>query len=155
MSNEIEIRRPENQLVVGRIPSWIARWGNLVILMIFLLLVYISFHLTFPVVIQGQVHISNDGIYVIIPLIKQDLVKTDQAVSLRLDDYPYMDYGILQGKISSLENIRQIGNTIYVPVTVFDDVNTVNRADLIPGMHGTGDIIVDKIPIIYRILKTK
>jgi hypothetical protein len=88
-------------------------------------------------------------------IIKQDLVKEEQSVSLRMDDYPYMDYGILQGEISSLENIIQKGNTIYVPVAIFDEKNTVNRSDLIPGMHGTGDIIVDKIPVIYRILRTK
>jgi hypothetical protein len=154
MSNKIEIRKQKNQFVIGRIPSWIIRWGNAVILSICMILLYMSFNLKFPVTVSGQVEITNDSIYIIIPRIKQDLIREGQEINLRMDDYPYMDYGILRGKISSLSNIKHKNNLIRVPAFLFNDLNRIKRQDLIPGMHGVGDIIVDKTPVIYRILKT-
>jgi hypothetical protein len=75
-------------------------------------------------------------------------------INLRMDDYPYMDYGILQGRISSLSEIKHAGNSILVPISLLDELNAIKRTDLIPGMKGSGDIIVDKTPVIYRILRT-
>ncbi|MDR0559655.1 MAG: hypothetical protein LBG92_05760 [Prevotellaceae bacterium] len=155
MSNEIELRKSENKFIIGKVPSWIARWGNLVILAVCLFLLYLSFNFTFPVVIQGKIHVSNDNVYIIIPRIKQNMIKSGQSAGLRMDDYPYMDYGIFQGKVAPLENIISEKNSIYVPIDVFDEKNAVNRSDLIQNMTGTGDIVIDRIPVIYRILKTK
>jgi hypothetical protein len=155
MSNEIEIRKQKNQLVIGRIPSWIVRWGNAVILAICLLLLYLSFSLKFPVIVNCQVNITDDIVYVVVPAIKQDLIKEGMAINLRMDDYPYMDYGILQARIASLSGIKHTSNSLLVPVTLLDEFNAVKHKDLIPGMKGSGDIIVDKTPVIYRILRTK
>jgi hypothetical protein len=155
MSNEIEIRKQKNQFVIGRIPSWIVRWGNVVILAICSLLLYLSFSLKFPVIVNCQVDISGDGVYVVVPELKQDLLKEGMEINLRMDDYPYMDYGILQARISSLSDIKHAGNSILIPVLLLDEFNTIKRNDLIPGMKGSGDIIVDKTPVIYRILRTK
>jgi hypothetical protein len=155
MSDEIEIRKQGNQYVIGRIPSRIIRWGNVVILAICMLLLYMSFNLTFPVVVNGRVEITNDSIYLVVPRIKQNLIKEGQEINLRMDDYPYMDYGIVQGKISSLSGIRHIDNSAYIPVALSDERNAVKRQDLLSGMKGDGDIVVDKIPIIYRIVSFK
>jgi hypothetical protein len=154
MANEIEIRKQGNQFVIGRIPSQIVRWGNIVILAICMLLLYMSFNLKFPVIVSGQIEITNDSIYIVIPRIKQILIKENQTINLRMDDYPYMDNGILQGEIFSLSNIKYIDNSVRVPVLLMDELNAIKRTDLIPGMKGSGDIVVDKIPVIYRILKT-
>ncbi|MDR1170811.1 MAG: hypothetical protein LBK97_08270 [Prevotellaceae bacterium] len=154
MSNKIEIRKQKNQFVIGRIPSWIIRWGNAVILVVCMILLYMSFNLKFPVTVSGQVEITNDSIYIVIPGIKHDLVREGQEINLRMDDYPYMDYGILRGKISSLSDIEYKDNSIRASAFLLNDLNRIKRQDLIPGMHGVGDIIVDRTPIIYRILKT-
>jgi hypothetical protein len=154
MSNEIEIRKQKNQFVIGRIPSWIVRWGNVVVLAICLLLVYLSFSLKFPLIVNCQVSIADDVVYVVVPAVKQDLIKEGMAINLRMDDYPYMDYGILQARISSLSETKRAGNAILIPALLFDELNAVKRRDLISGMKGSGDIIVDKTPVIYRILRT-
>jgi hypothetical protein len=154
MSNEIEIRKQKNQFVIGRIPSWIIRWGNVVILAICSLLVYLSFSLKFPVIVNCQVNIAGDVVYVVVPALKQDLIKEGMAINLRMDDYPYMDYGILQGRISSLSGIKYADNSVLVPVLLFDELNAIKHKNLISGMKGYGDIIVDKTPVIYRILRT-
>ncbi|GHV08531.1 hypothetical protein FACS1894160_2990 [Bacteroidia bacterium] len=153
MSDNIEIKKSENQLIIGRVPSWIAQWGNLVISGVFLLLVYISFHVTFPDIIQGQVSVSEDKVYIVIPDIKQESIRPDLEISLRMDDYPYMDYGILQGRIS--EDILEKDRAIWIQVFLEDDKNKIKRSELLPGMRGTGEIIVERIPIIYRIIKVK
>jgi hypothetical protein len=153
MSNEIEIRRQKNQFVIGRIPSWIIRWGNAVILAICLLLLYLSFSLKFPVIVNCQAEVAGDTVYAVVPATKQDLIKEDMAINLRMDDYPYMDYGILQGRLSSLPEIKHAGNSVLVPVLLLDELNAIKHKDLIPGMKGSGDIIVDKTPVIYRILR--
>jgi hypothetical protein len=153
MSAKIELRKKDNQLIIGRIPSWIAQWGNLVILGIFLLLLYISFHLTFPVIVQGQIQVSNKQVYIVVPALKQELIRAGQAISLYVDDYPYMETGILQGKVSG-EKLPQ-GQAIWISVSLSDEKNQIKRSDLIPGMNGRGEIIIDRIPIIYKILKIK
>jgi HlyD family secretion protein len=119
-----------------------------------MILLYMSFNLKFPVTVSGQVEITNDSIYIVIPGIKHDLVREGQEINLRMDDYPYMDYGILRGKISSLSDIEYKDNSIRASAFLLNDLNRIKRQDLIPGMHGVGDIIVDRTPIIYRILKT-
>jgi hypothetical protein len=154
MSDNIELRSTSNQAVIGRVPSWLAKWGNWVILFVFILLLFISFHFTFPVIVQGQVEISGDTLYIVIPQIKQNQINEGQDVSLRMDDYPYMEYGILQGKITTNSLIRK-ENRIYIPVILFDERNTIKRVDLLSGMHGSGEIVVEKLPLFYRIIKTK
>jgi hypothetical protein len=66
-----------------------------------------------------------------------------------------MDYGIVQRKISSLSGIRHIDNSAYISVALSDERNAVKRSDLLSGMKGDGDIVVDKIPIIHRIVSFK
>ena len=155
MTDEIELRNTGNQPVIGKIPSWVARWGNVIVLAICLLLLYISFRLTFPVIVQGQVQVLDDSVYVIIPQTKQDLITEGQSISLRMDDYPYMDYGILQGKALLPNNAIRRENAVYIRVQLSDGSNTVKQKDLLPGMRGTGDIIIDQVPLIYRIFITK
>jgi hypothetical protein len=70
------------------------------------------------------------------------LIKEGQEINLRMDDYPYMDYGIVQGKISSLSGIRHIDNSAYIPVALSDERNAVKQQDLLSGMKGDGDIVL-------------
>lgn len=155
MSDNIELRSTGNQAVIGRIPSWLAKWGNLIILTVFVFLLYISFHFTFPLIVQGEVQIADNKIFVVIPQVKLNKINTGQDVNIRMDDYPYMEYGILlHGKISS-DTLIHKENRIFIPIQLFDDRNTIKQADLLSGMHGSGDIIVEKVPLFYRIIKTK
>jgi hypothetical protein len=82
------------------------------------------------------------------------LIAEGLKINLRMDDYPYMDYGILQGEVSSLTGIIHKEHTVHIPVFLTDELNTVSKSDLISGMRGTGDIVVEQKPVIYRILKT-
>ncbi|MCL2652069.1 MAG: hypothetical protein FWD60_13740 [Candidatus Azobacteroides sp.] len=154
MSDNIELKTTGNQAIIGRIPSWLVKWGNLIILLVFILLLYISFHFTIPITVQGQVQITEDSIFIIIPQAKLNKIDKGQEVGLRMDDYPYMEYGTLHGK-TSIDQVIRKENTAYIPIVLSDERNSVNHKDLLPGMQGTGDIVIEKLPLFYRIIKSK
>ena len=154
MSNDVEIRNIGNQAVIGGIPSWLTKWGNLIILIVLSILLYILLHITFPIIVQGEVLITDEGVYVVLPVAKLNRIDIAQDVGLRIDDYPYMNYGILHGKID-LNQLTWKENVAHIPVILQNDRNAIKQSDLQPGMRGSGDIIVEKAPLIYRIIRTK
>jgi hypothetical protein len=150
-ATKIEIRQQDNHFIVGRFPSWLSRWGNAAIIAVLLLLLYVAFNLKFPLVVPAQVSITDDGVFLLVPKLRMNEIKDGQEANLRIDDFPYMDYGILRGKIT-LARALDLDNAVRIPVTLADEQNRVKTADLLSGMQGTGEIIIDKIPVIYRII---
>ena len=126
MSDEIELRGAGNQAVIGRVPTWLVKWGNLVILSVLFVLLFVSFRFTFPVIEHGSVHITEEGVYIVIPLAKLSKIADGQDIGLRMDDYPHLDYGILQGKVS-LNQLILKDATAFIPVILDDHRNAVKH----------------------------
>ena len=80
-------------------------------------------------------------------------VKTGQTVNVKLNGFPYMEYGILKGKISSLSSIPETEG--YAAEVVFSNglVSSYNtRIKFIQQMDGTGDIITKDQRLLERFL---
>lgn len=155
MEEKIEIKRPIDQLVIGHIPNWILFAGNVVVLFVLAALFVISSKMTFPVVLQGSVTITEKQIYVTIPFSRSNVIKEGQEVVLRINEYPYADYGIVQGKVGRLSQADRRQNIFLVPVELREQKNKLQRADLIEGMGGSGEIVIDRISILKKILYSR
>ena len=154
-NDKIEIRRPIDQMIIGHIPVWLLFAGNAFILLALSLLLFISFKMTYPEVVTGSVIISGRQIYVKVAPVRRNAIKEGQEVMLRINEYPYAEYGVIQGNVSADPDSLLPGGGLLVPIMPCEEKNKISNADLIEGMSGSGEIIIGRKPIIYKIIRTK
>lgn len=89
-------------------------------------------------------------------------VKVGQTVNVKLNGYPYMEFGVLKGQIRSLSAVpeqiqSQTGTTaVYIAEVVFPDgMRTSYKKELpmIQQMDGTAEIITEDIRLISRFIQ--
>jgi hypothetical protein len=89
-------------------------------------------------------------------------VKTGQTVNVKLNGYPYMEFGVLRGTIRSLSAVPEQVQTqsgpaaVYIAEVVFTDgLRTTYRKELpmIQQMDGTGEIITEDMRLISRFVQ--
>lgn len=98
---------------------------------------------------------SSEGVFIgklELPVIKSGKVKTGQIVNIKLDNYPYMEYGILKGTIRSISAIPN-KETYKVEVQFLEGMKTSYGINLpfSPEITGIADIITDDYNILQRI----
>lgn len=89
-------------------------------------------------------------------------IECGQTVNVRLNGFPYMEYGVLKGKVVAISQVPELlqttaGSTIVYPVEVaFPDglVSTYGKAlPLIMQMDGSGDIITEDMRLIEQFIQ--
>lgn len=89
-------------------------------------------------------------------------VKVGQSVNVKLNGYPYMEFGVLKGQIRSLSAVpeqmqTQTGTTaVYIAEVVFPDgMRTSYKKELpmIQQMDGTAEIITEDMRLISRFVQ--
>lgn len=90
---------------------------------------------------------------VTMPVQNSGKVKEDQDVIIKLDNYPYQEWGSLRGKIISISGVPKQGEAIY---TIFIDLNSLNTSynktlEFKQEMQGTAEIIVEELTVLQRI----
>ena len=89
-------------------------------------------------------------------------VKVGQPVNVKLNGYPYMEFGVLKGQIRSLSAVpeqmqSQTGTmTVYIAAVVFPDgMRTSYKKELpmIQQMDGTAEIITEDMRLISRFVQ--
>jgi HlyD family secretion protein len=88
-----------------------------------------------------------------IPLSGSGKVKVGQKVNIRLTNYPYMEFGMLQGVIKSI-SLVPIDNT-YIAEVEFPKGLTTNygrQLELSQEMQGSAEIITADLRLIERII---
>lgn len=98
---------------------------------------------------------SSGGLFIgklELPVLKSGKVKTGQLVNIKLDNYPYMEYGILKGAIRTISAIPN-KDTYKVEVQFLDGMKTSYGIDLpfSPEITGTAEIITEDYSILQRI----
>lgn len=81
-------------------------------------------------------------------------VKSGQKVNIRLDNYPYMEYGMLEGSIASISDVPEQG--LYYATVFFTEVlKTSYGKELVfnQRLTGTAEIITNDIRLFHRILQ--
>jgi len=90
---------------------------------------------------------------VLLPLRGAGKVKAGQKVIVRLDKYPYMEYGSLQGKVETISMVSDqefYSVEISFPNGLFTTYNqelTFNQ-----GMTGQAEIVTDELSLLVRIV---
>ncbi len=96
-----------------------------------------------------------DGIIgrVTMPVQNSGKVKVGQEVIVKLDNYPYQEWGSLKGTISSISDVPKQGEALY---TIFVDIEGLNTSfdkalDFKQEMQGTAEIVVEELTVLQRI----
>ncbi len=81
-------------------------------------------------------------------------VKTGQEVNIKLSGFPYMEYGVLKGKISTL-SLVPVGDNYIAEIDLVNGLRSTYGINLgfINEMTGTADIITDNSRLIFRLIK--
>ena len=81
-------------------------------------------------------------------------VRTGQEVNIKLSGFPYMEYGVLKGKISTL-SLVPAGDYYIADIDLVNSLRSTYGINLgfINEMTGTADIITDNSRLIFRLIK--
>lgn len=96
--------------------------------------------------ILGLIQISNQGF---------GKIKMDQEVRIKLDNYPYQEFGQLEGRVASISKIA--GESGYmVKVQLYKGLKTSYNKSLAykPGMTGAAEVITEDLRLIERIFNS-
>jgi len=88
-----------------------------------------------------------------IPTRNSGKVKIGQSVIIKLDNYPYQEWGSLNGIIKTISEVPKQGEGSY---TIFIDLKNLNTSfnktiDFKQEMQGTAEIVVEELTILERI----
>ncbi|MBE6313287.1 MAG: HlyD family efflux transporter periplasmic adaptor subunit [Bacteroidales bacterium] len=95
-----------------------------------------------------------------IPSIGVGKVTEGQRVNIKLDNFPYMEYGFLEGRVKSIslipisENVDGIAQTLYCAEVEIPSLKSNYKKEIpfTQEMSGTGEIITEDLRLIERLL---
>jgi len=95
------------------------------------------------VIVRAKIPVSGSG-----------KVKPGQEVNIKLSGYPYMQYGVIKGRIYSISMVPA-GDVYIAEIDLIHGMrSTYNREiGFINDMTGTADIITEDSRLIYRFIK--
>lgn len=85
--------------------------------------------------------------------VRENQIKTGQEVNIKLDHYPYMEYGILKGQINSIHWLPS-ESTYQIEVNVPESLTSSygKKITLFENMKGKADIITANHSLLDRII---
>ncbi|MFD2905467.1 HlyD family secretion protein [Sphingobacterium anhuiense] len=93
----------------------------------------------------GQMHIGAQN---------QGKIKINQKVLIKLDNYKYQEYGIVQGKIKSIALVQDKDSKYYIEVALPNGLQTSYHKKIVfdKELSGTADIVTEELTLAERIL---
>lgn len=91
--------------------------------------------------------------YVQLPMIKSGKVKEGQVVNIKFNSYPFEEYGIVKGHITSISTVPQ--NNLYaVKVSLDKGLMTTHnkKLDFKDQMSGNADIVTEDLRLLQRLM---
>jgi len=163
----IELRSREVQEILARPPKSLIRYGTSVICGVLLILIVGSFFFEYPDIITGELVVTEtqqlsvaDGskqdevvVYAEVPSARGGKIKPGQKVNIKLDAYPYLEFGTLQGVTHNIEYIPG-GNYYLVEVKILKNTITNNHKTIFLNERAPGvvEVITDNRSLMERIL---
>lgn len=91
----------------------------------------------------------------IVPSVCFGKVRAGQTVNVRLNGFPYMEYGMLRGIIRNISSVPDAGNGYIIDVTFPDGMITTykKKIDLIQKMDGMAQIVTEDMKLIDRFVQ--
>lgn len=89
-----------------------------------------------------------------VPVAGSGRVKPGQEVNIKLSGYPYLEYGVLKGRISAV-SLVPVDETYIADIELVNGMRTSYNREIgyINGMTGTAEIITENNRLIYRFIK--
>lgn len=159
---ESKMRTEEVNEILTAAPKWIFRWGVVVISFVLTLIFLLVYFVKFPETIYSTVTISkkeflnNEQQYSTQLLVRSsdfNKVKEGQRVNIKLDSYPFMQYGFIQGVVKNISS-SIYKNNFVVNVELSNGLKTTFGNILLyqERMTGIGDITVGKSNLIEKLI---
>lgn len=90
----------------------------------------------------------------VIPVSGFGKIEIGQSVNIKLSGFPYMEYGVLKGRISSVSQVPGEGGFVAdIELTGGMTSTYSEKIKFIHQMDGTADIITEDSRLIYRFIK--
>jgi HlyD family secretion protein len=119
---------------------------------------------------KNQFVTSGETVYTIVPSLPQRIIgrakipvagsgklKTGQHVLVRLDNFPYMEFGMLEGKLESLSQVPESSQqgVFYTAEIFFPDGLITNYKKTLPfqqELQGSAEIITQNLSLFDRLI---
>ncbi len=169
---EIELHSEEVQEVLGKVPSWIVRWGISLILAIIVILLVGSYFVEYPNSIQLEMTLVNDHTILenrdeplgfdrrligeaLLPTSQIRKVKIGQEVIVCFSNYSEVEneFGVVKGVVLSISNSPVKG--YYKMKISFPNgfiTNYKKKLSIPVGMDAKIDVITDTSSLLNRLL---
>ena len=159
-----ELRSIGVQKLLDKYPHWLILKGNFLISVVLIIFLgYFEHSVKFPEFVNSKITIITQNNYLkskaitgLLIVSKNDLkkIKIGQNVIVKLYDFPYQDFGILEGKVQSILLISGKKDKIYVNVIFIKGLKTSfnKRIPFNKVLEGNAEIIVKESRLIEHIL---
>ena len=149
---------------MGTIPSWILRWGNILILVIIISVFAGGFFISYPETVSAPLKLmpsdpllqtENLKGVVMLSSFEIEKIKKGQKVLVRFPVYPEQEYGLLIGIVSTIYLVPD-ENSFYKVEVSFPDGNKTdhgNEVETIAGMEAHATIITKDARVIDYLIK--
>lgn len=145
--------------IIGRVPSRVVLYGTTVIALLLVVLLAGAWFVRYPDIISAPVVISSMNtpvqqysIVARVPVSGARKVRPGQRVLIRLQEYPYEEFGTLRGHVEKIADFAL--DSVYIVQIILDKGLQTTRNQVIekrPVLTGTADIVTSEKNIIHRI----
>lgn len=142
--------------IITTIPSIVLRWGIMLFVGIFAIIIGIGAIVRYPDILTTtlKVKIYNGKFFceVIVPQNSIRKIAPGERVIIKLNSYPYQQFGSLEGVIKNKSATIDNNGDYLAEVEIDNNAHHTNAAiQLSPGMRGEADIITQDATILQRI----
>jgi hypothetical protein len=154
----------EVQEILNRPPSGLARWGTLIIWIMFLVFVGAAFFIKVPKILSAPVGLSfkdpspgaAGGEYMVhaeLTAHNREKIRKGQPVLLKINEYPYQEFGMIKAEVDEISETGPAG-TFLIWLKLTDGLKTTHHISLTPALHlsGIAEITTLKESILTHLL---
>ncbi|PSL48030.1 hypothetical protein CLV51_102890 [Chitinophaga niastensis] len=151
-----EVRSEEVQEIMGKMPPWIVRSGITLIGILVLCAFGSAWFFRYPEVVPANVVITP---YMQTYAVRGDVaaadtwkIKAGQKVLIKLTAYPYDEFGMLQGTVTSRAGVMT-DSTFYVEIKLDNNLFTSTGKEIPPQfrLEGKAEILQEDRSILQRL----
>lgn len=157
----INLRSEEVQEIMGRIPTWIERWGITAIGLLLMIILAGAALFPYPDTLIGRFvfmpkcHCAKNNLvgYAFLPAYGIGKIKKGQKVRIRLENYPDQEFGYLTGIVRDIANMPDKDGFYQVDILFQNGLKTSENIQLPihSQMSGTTEIILTEKLLIEKI----
>ncbi|MBV8253010.1 MAG: hypothetical protein JO154_10425 [Chitinophaga sp.] len=151
-----ELRSEPVQEIMGKMPSWIVRRGIFMMAILVAGLFIGAWSFSYPDLVMGRVRISTESglsaATVTIPATAIWKIHPGQPVLIRLDAYPYEQFGLLQGHVITTEQPKaDTGFLVHIQLDHALQTTAGKSIPAVAQLDGSAEIETEKLNLLQRI----